>query len=55
MVESIELAADLIGLEDVVDPDPADAATYAGLLPVFAVLYEALAATFRDLRRLADG
>ena len=52
MVESIELAADVIGLEDVVDPDPADAATYASLLPVYAVLDEALATTFRELRRL---
>ena len=53
MVESIDVAADLVQLADVVRPDPASAATYASLLPVHAGLYDALLPTFTALRRLA--
>jgi hypothetical protein len=37
----------------VVRPDPAAAAQYASLLPVFSGLYDALLPTFTALRRLA--
>ena len=53
LIESIELAADLVKIEDIVRPDPASAAIYASLSSVFAELYEALVPTFISLRRLA--
>ena len=53
MIESIDAAADLVTIEDVVRPDPATAAVYASLQPVFAELYQALLPTFTSLRRLA--
>jgi gluconokinase len=53
LIESVEVAADLVKIEDVVRPDPAAAARYASLLPVFSDLYEALLPTFTSLRRLA--
>ena len=53
LVESIDVAADLVTIEDVVRPDAAAAATYASLRPVFAELYDALVPTFTSLRRLA--
>jgi gluconokinase len=52
MVESIDVAADLVQLADIVEPDPAEAATYAELLPTFAALYDQLEPTFRALQRL---
>ena len=53
MVSSVDAAADLVRIEDVVRPDPAAAAVYASLQPVFTELYQALVPTFRNLRRLA--
>ncbi len=53
IVESIDVAADLVELADVVRPDPAAAATYASLLPVYSEVYDALVPTFSALRRLA--
>jgi gluconokinase len=55
MVASIDVAADLVQIESTVRPQPAAAATYASLLPVFAELYGALTPTFTSLRRLAPG
>jgi gluconokinase len=49
-VASIDRAAELVRIEDVVEPDAAAAATYAALLPVFAALYDALEPTFEALR-----
>jgi len=53
MVASIDVAADLVHLEQTVHPDPAAAATYRSLQPVFSQLYDALVPTFGQLRRLA--
>ena len=53
LVPSIDVAADLVQIEDTVRPDAAAAAVYAGLRPVFAELYDALVPTYRSLRRLA--
>jgi gluconokinase len=49
MVESMELAADLIERDEIVEPQPDEAATYARMLPAFAALYDELAPTFRSL------
>jgi gluconokinase len=53
IVESVQVAADLVQVESTVRPDPAAASTYASLLPVFSELYGALAPTFTSMRRLA--
>ena len=53
LVESIEVAADLVRLEEVVEPDDDEAETYAAALPVFAGLYDALEPAFRSLQTLA--
>jgi gluconokinase len=53
LVESIDVAADLVEIEDTVRPDAADSGVYAALRPVFAELYDALVPTYRSLRRLA--
>lgn len=55
MIPSIEVAADLVEIRSTSRPDPAAAATYAALLPVFTELYDALLPTFTSLRRLAPG
>ena len=55
LVDSIDVAADLVRIDETVRPDPAAAAVYAALLPVFAELYDALVPTFTSLRRLAPG
>ena len=55
LITRIDVAADLVRIEETVRPDPAAAATYAALLPVFAELYDALVPTFTSLRRLAPG
>jgi gluconokinase len=52
LVETIDDAAQLVEVEDVVDPDPRDAAVLAELLPTFAGLYDALEPTFRALGQL---
>jgi gluconokinase len=55
MIESIDIAADLVQIEQTVHPDPAAAAVYAELRPVFIELYNALVPAFTSLRRLAPG
>jgi len=55
LVDSIERAADLVSIDDELQPGEEAAATYAGLQPVFASLYGALAPAFRRLRRLDPG
>jgi gluconokinase len=51
IVESIDLAGELVGIDEVVDVDPRAAAVYADLLPTFAQLYDALGPAFAALRR----
>lgn len=53
LVESIDVAADLVEIKDTVRPNAAAAGVYAALRPVFAELYDALVPTYRSLRRLA--
>jgi gluconokinase len=53
LLDSIDVAADLVEIEDTVRPDPSAAAVYTALKPVFAELYDALVPTYRSLRRLA--
>jgi gluconokinase len=53
LVESVDVAADLVQVESTVRPDPAAAATYAAMAPMFAELYDALVPAFLSLRRLA--
>lgn len=55
LVESVDVAADLVKITDTVRPDQAAAATYAALCPVFSELFDALTPTFISLRRLAPG
>jgi gluconokinase len=52
LVESIEVAAELVRIQDVVEPDAGDAAVYAALLPTFGGLFDALEPTFRALQQL---
>ncbi|MFF5069935.1 gluconokinase [Micromonospora olivasterospora] len=53
LIPSVDVAADLVRIDETVRPDPAAAATYAALLPLFSELYDALVPTFASLRRLA--
>ncbi|MEU5722676.1 gluconokinase [Micromonospora sp. NPDC047738] len=53
LIESIDVAADLVKIQETVHPEPTAAATYATLLPLFSELYDALVPTFSSLRRLA--
>ena len=53
MIESIDVAAELVRIEQTVHPDPAASAVYAELWPVFVGLYDALVPTFTALGRLA--
>ncbi|MEU5941868.1 gluconokinase [Micromonospora sp. NPDC047548] len=53
LIPSIEVATDLVEIDETLRPDPAAAATYAALLPLFSELYDALVPTFASLRRLA--
>ncbi|WBB70804.1 gluconokinase [Micromonospora sp. WMMD812] len=55
LISSIDVAADLVHIEETIRPDAAAAATYASLLPLFAELFDALVPTFTSLRRLAPG
>jgi gluconokinase len=48
-IESLEVAADLVRVEDVTRPDREAAAVYAELLPTFARLYDDLSPAFRAL------
>jgi len=52
LVESIDVAADLVRIDSTVHPDPAAAAVYAGLRPVFAGLSDALTPAWTQLRGL---
>ena len=51
LVDGIDRAAQLVDIDDVVEPDSAAAAVYADLRPTFASLYEALLPAFRALQR----
>ena len=51
LVDGIDRAAQLVHIEDVVEPDAQAAGVYADLLPTFASLYEALAPAFGALER----
>src|SRR4051794_19647856 len=53
LVEDIDVAADLVRIDDVVEPDEDAAAVYADALPTFAALYDALEPSFRALQRQA--
>ena len=53
LIESIDVAADMVDIEETVHPSPGAAAVYASLLPVFTELYDALVPAFTSLRRLA--
>jgi gluconokinase len=53
LVASFDRAAELIGIDEVREPEPGAAATYAAMQPIFAGLYEALVPAFRQLRDLA--
>jgi gluconokinase len=53
LVESVDVAADLVRIDDVVEPDPGEAEVYAAALPTFASLYDALEPAFRSLQALA--
>jgi gluconokinase len=50
LVGGIDRAAELVGIDDVVEPEARAAAVYADRLPTFASLYEALAPAFGALR-----
>jgi gluconokinase len=47
----LDRAAQLVKIEDVVEPEAAAAGVYADLLPTFASLYDVLAPAFRELER----
>jgi len=50
MIESIDVAAELVQIRETLRPEPAAAAVYADLLPLFDSLYDALAPAFVALR-----
>ena len=52
LIASFDRAAELIAADEVRTPDPAAAATYAAMLPIFAGLYDALGPAFAQLRDL---
>lgn len=52
LIESVDVAADLVRIADVTRPERASAETYEALLAPFAALYDALVPTFATLRRL---
>jgi gluconokinase len=54
LVASIDRAAELIVIDEIRRPEPAAAATYAAMLPIFAALHDALGPAFTQLRDL-DG
>jgi gluconokinase len=51
LVDGIEHAAQLVDIEEVVEPEAGAAGVYADLLPTFGSLYDALAPAFRALER----
>ena len=52
-IESIDVVADMVKIEETVRPQPAAAAVYASLLPVLTELHDALVPAFTSLRWLA--
>jgi gluconokinase len=55
LVDSVDVAADLVPLRETVVPDPQAQATYARLRPVFDALYEALVPTVVAMQLLQPG
>jgi gluconokinase len=58
IVDTIDVAAELVTIDEVVEPEPRAAAVYERLLPTFAGLYDALGPAFLALGeegRAADG
>ena len=53
LIDSIDVAAELVRIESTVEPRHSASATYASLRPVFSELYGALTPTFTALRGLA--
>lgn len=53
LVESVDVASELLEVGSSVEPDPYDVDVYAALRPVFAELYHALEPTYERLRELA--
>ena len=51
LVPSIDVAADVVKINEVLTPDPAAARVYADLRPIFDRLYDELVPTFRALLR----
>jgi gluconokinase len=51
LVESIDVAGDLVEIDERLEPDPGAARLYAELLPVFEDLYDQLEPAFRALAR----
>ncbi|MGO2090890.1 gluconokinase [Microbacterium gubbeenense] len=54
MIESIDVAADMVPIEGTTEPVPADAAVYAELLPVFEELYDVLLPANEALQQVAS-
>ncbi|HEV7752281.1 MAG TPA: gluconokinase [Baekduia sp.] len=57
IIETIDRSAELIQIDEVLEPDPDVAALYAAMLPTFEALYDALTPAFRaldDLERAPD-
>jgi gluconokinase len=54
LLESIDVAADLVTIHQQRHAQPTAMATYQALLPLFASLYDALTPAFDALRRLAQ-
>jgi gluconokinase len=54
LIDSLDVAADLVHIADVAEPDPEAAARYDELLPVFASLYEVLGPLSAKLRSLGE-
>jgi gluconokinase len=52
LVASIDRAAELVTIDEIREPDPDAAATYAAMLPIFDALYTALGPAFTALRDL---
>lgn len=55
LVGSVDLAADLVEMDEVLAPDASAASTYARLRPLVTEIYQALVPTFTTLRRLTPG
>jgi gluconokinase len=52
LVDGLERAAELVHIDEVLEPDPEAMAVYDELMPTFAGLYGALLPAFRTLRKL---